>query len=84
MNRAVSEPRTTNGFDTVRGESRGPPRTAIAGEPVPVNRFRSLSYNNPCARFTDVTVLLNNIAIVIGPTPPGTGVIHPATPLTGP
>lgn len=34
---------------------------------------------NPCARAVAVNVLAKRQAIVIGPTPPGTGVIAPAT-----
>jgi hypothetical protein len=31
---------------------------------------------NPAARWADSTVFSNNMAIVIGPTPPGTGLIQ--------
>ena len=53
-------------------------------QPVPASCSRFAAYCSPCALFADVTVLLNSIAIVMGPTPPGTGVIQPATPATGP
>lgn len=38
----------------------------------------------PTANPAAVNVFLNNIAIVMGPTPPGTGVIADAISLTGP
>jgi hypothetical protein len=37
---AVSEPRTTNGLNPVRGESRGLPSTGSAGKPVLMNQSR--------------------------------------------
>ena len=37
-----------------------------------------LSYSIPAILLADSTVLSSNIAIVIGPTPPGTGLIQPA------
>src|SRR5262249_7351417 len=39
-------------------------------------------YSIPAFLFADSTVLSSSIAIVIGPTPPGTGLIHPAFWLT--
>jgi hypothetical protein len=35
-------------------------------------------YSIPAILLADSTVLSSNMAIVIGPTPPGTGLIHPA------
>ena len=37
-----------------------------------------LSYSIPVILLADSTVLSSSIAIVIGPTPPGTGLIQPA------
>ena len=39
-------------------------------------RERPFSYSIPAALFADSTVLSSNIAIVMGPTPPGTGLIQ--------
>src|SRR5215467_1722800 len=52
---------------------------------VRVRRAREppFSYIIPAILLADSTVLSSNIAIVIGPTPPGTGLIHPAFWLTG-
>src|SRR6201747_488816 len=37
----------------------------------------------PCVNFAAVTTFRNSIVTVIGPTPPGTGVIQPAISFTG-
>ena len=45
-------------------------------------RFHAVSpcgSSSPCARQVAVSVLAKRHAMVIGPTPPGTGVIAPAT-----
>ena len=39
-------------------------------------------YSMPLRIFSAISVLFNTIVIVIGPTPPGTGVIAPAISLT--
>ncbi len=39
-------------------------------------RERPFSYSIPAILFADSTVLSSNIAIVMGPTPPGTGLIQ--------
>ena len=60
---------------------RGPSEAArcASNRRMPLGRC----YFIPAILLADSTVLSSNIAIVIGPTPPGTGLIHPAFWLTG-
>jgi len=71
--------RTISPARPVREESRPCPKRG-ASEPsrcASTGAFQP-PHSIPALRFADSTVLSSSIAIVIGPTPPGTGLIQPA------
>src|SRR5207248_1504216 len=78
--RAVEVRHDVVGVDRHRAEGRERPRhrRLAAGEAAgePDRQY------HPRLRFAAATVFFISMAIVIGPTPPGTGVIHRATSAT--
>ena len=71
-------------------ESRPSPDGALRGGslyrmlPMINGKFYNSKDGSPCCQRAELTVFAISMAIVIGPTPPGTGVIAEAISETGP
>ena len=70
-NEGLLRPRVARAQKIIRLHPSYRARSASKGAPL-------FSYSIPAILFADSTVLSSSIAIVIGPTPPGTGLIQPA------
>ena len=77
----VRAPNLTEGAGDFNADRKGgPPASHCVTSCVPLAPSRTGGYGLPAAaRSAASTVFDSSIAIVIGPTPPGTGVIAPAT-----
>ena len=75
---ALGARREAQPLDSKIADSQNNVAKAVVPDPLAVPKRRSARKSDYRNCFAALTVFAINIAIVIGPTPPGTGVIAPA------